>query len=317
MDVLGIFAPKPRKMPTHPTYSQALSGLVKCVRLRRPQEAIYWLKYLHESVDKDVTKQKDQHKRTARRLAILTNEDGMSISVMEKTCSKLKTLEDPDVPLVNWAAEVVRICKLPNWWSLPEGRDYIYQSLRGVRYFKWNPSTDRDYLMQIVRDAVDHQERVIALGAMFQLNDLQMGTSKQAEFLQSIAEDVHHEPALRLLAIQLANRSALAGDNNFITQAIWYLCGGNSDLKDKMEPVIAGEVYELINNAEIAWLTPHPIPDWCCDGIHCAGNDPRFAGHLPCMWSVCAAYLHYGRVEPTDKWLPEFYTLDGLKGEKL
>ncbi len=30
------------------------------------------------------------------------------------------------------------------------------------------------------------------------------------------------------------------------------------------------------------------------------------------MYPVCKAFSHYGRVDPEDKWLPEFQCYDGL-----
>jgi hypothetical protein len=34
------------------------------------------------------------------------------------------------------------------------------------------------------------------------------------------------------------------------------------------------------------------------------------------MYAVCKAFEHYGRVDPTDEWLPEFQCYDGLMIEK-
>jgi len=71
-----------------------------------------------------------------------------------------------------------------------------------------------------------------------------------------------------------------------------------------------------LNKAKDNWRNPQPIPRWCCDGVHCAGDDPRFMGMLPEMYTVCKAFEHYGRVDPTDEWLPEFQCYDGLMIEK-
>jgi hypothetical protein len=72
------------------------------------------------------------------------------------------------------------------------------------------------------------------------------------------------------------------------------------------------ECEELLKQARERWQNPKPIPRWCCDGLHCAGDDPRFAGMLPEMWAVCRAFQKYGRVSPDDEWLPDFQCWDGL-----
>src|SRR3954451_181749 len=47
LDALGIYRLKPFTPSNHPTFSQALSGLVKSLRVRKLPEAIYWLAYLN------------------------------------------------------------------------------------------------------------------------------------------------------------------------------------------------------------------------------------------------------------------------------
>ena len=47
LNALGIYnKPRPFIARTHPTFSQALSGMVKSIRLRRVEDAVYWLVYL-------------------------------------------------------------------------------------------------------------------------------------------------------------------------------------------------------------------------------------------------------------------------------
>src|ERR1035441_1326993 len=46
LDALGIHSFRPFTPKAHPTFSQALSGLVKSLRIRRVEEAVYWLHYL-------------------------------------------------------------------------------------------------------------------------------------------------------------------------------------------------------------------------------------------------------------------------------
>src|SRR6266853_2595640 len=78
LNALGIYStPRPFAARTHPTFSQALSAMVKSIRLRRMEDAVYWLAYL------DTFKEPQSRFRTARRILIGSAEDGHSISVME------------------------------------------------------------------------------------------------------------------------------------------------------------------------------------------------------------------------------------------
>src|ERR1022692_4195186 len=79
LTALGIHRLRPFLPKTHPTFSQALSGLVKSLRVRRVEDAVYWLVYLDS-----FSKEKRARYRTARRLLIGSAEDGHSIAVMEK-----------------------------------------------------------------------------------------------------------------------------------------------------------------------------------------------------------------------------------------
>jgi hypothetical protein len=163
--------------------------------------------------------------------------------------------------------------------------------------------------------AIAEQNRAIAIGAVMAFGDVRptFGATKQAEFLLDCAEQTGHNLAARLCRVHLSAKSALSGDNNFLCQAAWLMAGGESPaVADEILPVTEQECHELLAKAEERWTNPNPIPRWCCDGIHCAGDDPRFAGCLPEMWAVCRAFQHYGRLSPDDEWLPDFRCYDGL-----
>ena len=267
----------------HPTFSQALSGLVKSIRMRRVSDAVYWLVYLDgfpliEKLDK-----KAMRFRVARRILIGSAEDGHSISVMEETASNFKFLRKVDTPLIHLATENIRICKLPNWWNpVTGGHDYIYNSLVGNRQqVLYRTISDRDTAMNLLRRAVDEGDRATALGAFRLLSVLGMGTTRQAEYLMTIAQEMNHEKAVRLLSIHLGARSALSGDNNFIGQAAWMLGGGESPVADQIEPVVEDEVYELLGKATERWKHPKPISSCYLDGVHSGGTDRRYP-EMPC-----------------------------------
>jgi hypothetical protein len=174
---------------------------------------------------------------------------------------------------------------------------------------------DEQGARKLLRTVIDEGDRATALGALCLLGVVGMGSTRQAEFLMSIAQETNHERAVRLLNIHLGARTALSGDNNFTGHAVWYLAGGESPVADQIEPVAAGEVYELLDKAKERWKHPKPIPHCYCDGIHCAGKDRRYAGILTDMWAVCMAFREYGNIEPENRFLPEFFPIDGLEIE--
>lgn len=302
---LKLFTPS-----TRPTYSQALSGLVKSLRIRRLEHAVYWLVYL------DTFREKQYRFRTARRLLIGSAEDGHSVAVMEKVRESFRAISKPQAELITLVAEAARICQLPNWWHPDSGGpDYIYHSLVAERtwlYKHWDYTAAT--VQKEVRRAIEEKNRVIALGgaaAFWKVND-RFGATKQAQFLLTLAEGIGHDLAARLCNIHLSAKSALSGDNNFLAQAVWMMAGGISPVAETILPVSVEECRDLLDLAQERWKNPQPIPRWCLDGVHSAGDDPRFMGCLAEMWAVCKAFQHYGRVDPSDRWLREFRCYDGL-----
>jgi hypothetical protein len=287
--------------------------------MRRVEDAIYWLMYLDGFPATEKLSKKAARFRVARRILIGSAEDGHSISVMEYVASNFKLLCKLDTPLVYLAAEIVRICKLPNWWNpATGGHNYILKSLVGFRqqvlYRKIN---EVDGALTLLRKAIDEKDRATAIGALCLMGAVGMGSTRQAEYLMTIAQELNHEKAVRLLRIHLGGRTALSGDNNFTGQAAWWLAGGESPVADQIEPVTTGEVYELLDQAKERWKHPQPIPSEYTDGIHCAGKDRRYAGILTDMYALCLCFSHYGNIEPKNQFLPEFYPTAGLEIESL
>jgi hypothetical protein len=307
---LGLHRLKPFTPTTHPTFSQALSGLVKSIRIRRLEEVVYWLTYL------DSFKERQYRFRTARRLLIGSAEDGHSIRVMEAVAKKFWRMSKPQADLVELVTEAVRLCKVPNWWD-PQtgGPDYIYQSLLGDRrwqYVAWDRTVAT--LQREILKAIDERDQAMAIGGVMAFARVRpaFGSSKQAEYLLQLAQARQHAQAERLISLHLSAKSVLSGDNNFLCQAAWMMAGGGSPVAEDIQTVTTRECEDLLNNARGRWKNPQPIPGWCIDGLHSAGSDVRFTGLLPNMMAVCNAYKYYGRVNPEDDWLPEFRCDDGL-----
>lgn len=308
----GVYKVGNWKPSSHPTFSQALSGLVKCIRLRRVEDAVYWLTYLYNFKEDG----KGYRFRLARRLLIGSAEDGHSIAVMELVARNFPTLCRQDTPLYRLVAEVVRICGVPNWWDpSTNGPDYIYKGMVSNRraWFYREGGANAHEQFQQLRDRVSAQDGIGALTSLERLiGDRGLKREELAKYLFNLANDLGNVEARRLTLIHLNHKYALSQDANFLCQAVWHMAGGHSDVVDTIHVVRGGDVMPLIEQAQEKWKHPQAIGEWCCDGIHCAGNDRRFAGIWHDMYAVCRAYAYYGDVEPSRAWLPDFYSLDGL-----
>lgn len=312
LDAVGVYPVKKWRQSKDPSFSQALSGLVKCLRLRNLPDALYWLLYL----DRFTYLEKGSRFRVARRLLIGSAEDGMSISVMERVARNFTDLCKDDTHVIMLAAEVVRICSVPNWWQDAGGQDYIHAGLLGNRrYHLQHQLHDLNIVEKIeyLRAAIDSHDRPAAMTA-FEALVAHDGLTKVglANIIRDLAIDIGCMPAERLINVHLSAKSALSHDANFIGQAVWWLAGGVSEVVDTIEVVMSSVVKGHLNVAAHRLEDPMIIPGWCCDGVHCGGTDRRFAGMWSDMWAVCAAYNHYGYIDPESKWLRSFYSMEDL-----
>ena len=108
LDELGVYVRRDFIARPRPTFSQGLSGMVKSIRLRRAEDAVYWLLYLDEFPASEKLTRKAARFRIARRILIGSAEDGHSISVMEHVASNFNLLCRLDTPLEYLAAEIIR-----------------------------------------------------------------------------------------------------------------------------------------------------------------------------------------------------------------
>jgi hypothetical protein len=306
---LGLYRLRPFRPTSHPTFSQALSALVKALRIRRVEEAVYWLVYL------DKFKEREFRFRTARRLLIGSAEDGHSIAVMEAVSEGFRSLcRRKETSVADLAAEAVRICKVPNWWNpITGGPDYIYSGMVGQRELAYMalPRTVEN-MTKLIEQGIEEKKKTTALAGVMGLAEARLGGTKQAELILALANKCQHPLAERLARVHLRERSALSSDNNFLCQAAWLMAGGVTPVADVIEQVTTDEVARLLDAANERWGNPQPIPRWACDGLHSSGADVRLAGLWHHMFSVCLAFEYYGRVDPNDEWLPEFWCHDGL-----
>jgi len=308
---VGQYPQKRAILSAEPSYSQALSAVVKSIRLRNIEEGAYWLKYCWGFRDKLT----GSLFRTVRRLLIGAAEDGHSIAIMERLAENFDVLLFPDVELSRIIEELVCICKVRNWWH-PDtgGHDYIRSGMLAHRRTLYNQQTySLDECLASIVKSIEKQDKVSALFWMMKAEESGKGTGLAlAHRFYDIAVSQSHSQAMRLMRnIYLRHSSVLSDDNNFIAQAAWLLAGGNSPVIEEIETVTQQEVQEILEKVNAT--PPYVIPEWCCDGIHCEGNDTRYMGMWDRMFAVCRQFNHYQRVTPDDPWLEDqFYSLDGL-----
>ena len=314
LKAVGQYPERHVTLSARPSFSQALSGLVKSIRLRDIDEAAYWLTYCWGFREK----LNGAQFRIVRRLLIGAAEDGHSVVVMEKLADNFGPLLSKNVEFARVMAELVRICKVPNWWHPDSGgHDYIYHGMLGTRLRVYDTTkyTPPESLHNLGQAIADH-DKAATLRWVFEGLSNDHGGPVIAANLLDLASTYDCSHASRLITnVYLRHQKALNGDENFLCQAAWNLAGGESPVADHIEVVTKGEVMALIDKVNAT--EPHVIPGWCCDGVHCAGNDIRYAGMWDRMHAVCNQYSRYRRVNPNDPWLEsEFYKLDGLKVEE-
>lgn len=311
LEAVGVYKQHRATLSARPNYSQALSALVKCIRLRDIHEGAYWLTYCWGFKDKLSGSQF----RTVRRLLIGSAEDGHSIAVMERLAENFSSLLSKQVQFESVMAELLRICKVPNWWNpATGGHDYIYCGMLATREILYTTHQHSlEDCLQGLELSIGKQDKVMVLYWVLVVHETKKGAGLVlAQKLHALALMHNCTPAQRLMQnVYLPHSKGLSSDSNFTCQAAWLLAGGTSPVIDQIEPVTRGEVRRLIERVNDT--QPHPPPEWCCDGVHCAGSDIRYAGMWDRMNAVCNQFNFYGRINP-DEWREdELYSLDGLR----
>ena len=158
---------------------------------------------------------------------------------MEHAVDSFRRISKVQVSLEELATEVVRICKVPNWWHPSTGgHDYIYAGMVGQRKLGYLSATaTAESLCGLMERGIAGQEKAIAMAGVIGLSNIRMGGSKQAELVLALAKKNGHQWAERLANVHLRARSALSSDNNFLCQAVWMLAGGTSTAADVLHPV--------------------------------------------------------------------------------
>lgn len=312
LECIGAYRPRRVTLTQRPSYSQALSAVVKGIRLRDVREAAYWFKYCWEFRSRLAGSQF----RAVRRLLIGAAEDGHSVAVMERVAEHYAPLLAPTATLTDAFKEILRICRVPNWWQCASGgHNYLHASLIAERRRLYDSNElDLYQCLRGIETAIETGDSVQAIYWVLKVDLSRSGYHHLlADKLLQIALRRNHVHAIRLIRnIYCRHSKSLTRDNNFTCQAAWLLTGGNSPYLDDDPWISQGDVAELLD--KVLSYHDHVIPGWCCDGIHCAGNDTRYAGLIDRMYAVCQQFNHYGSVSPEDEWQEDkFYSLEGIR----
>lgn len=282
--------------------SEAMSAFIKSIRLRRTDDAIVWLRYLWY--------QQGLKARLQRRILVCAGEDNISVNVTEAVSQWFgSSLNKRSLELA--AIEVARICATDNWYAQPDGRFYIFAWESAEVDPKLGLPKSYPELLTFFTDAIlDRNE----LQAMKSFNSILSNRSFRpkdfAALLLDVAKDSTSQQAHRLIEIYAKNSSALWLDGNISGQAVFALLNG--DFGYQTTPIVDEEhVMKLLDEADRIITDGLVIPDYARDGIHTRqSGDRRFAGTVKQMAGCCRAYEYYGRLDPNDSWMAQFYQSD-------
>lgn len=249
----------------------------------------------------------NQH-RAQRRLLISAAEDCLSIPVMQDISAWYNGSSRFD--LHSAIRHVLSISQTPNWYATEAGRRCILHwreaELRENPYLQKPP----DCLLWSIETAVRQKSVLRAIHAFNAYYHNQTSNRwKLAQLLTRLSLQSDNLVALALAEVFEDNVRHIWNDANFSGQTLYALILGH--IGEALDPLVSDEaVIQSIVQAEVLLSRDLTVPDWALDGIHCSGSDSRYAGTVKQMYAMCRAYQHYGRLDPADEFLPEFYEME-------
>jgi hypothetical protein len=304
-------APKQFCLPgiEEPRVALHLSALVKSIRLRRTEDAIKWLAVLWDLPS--------LRYRITRRILVSSGEDGFSPELIEAVV--LWYGGPHRYSLAHAAREVCRICDTRSWWAVQEGHEMIFSWKRAERIAEGIQTNSLDAVLALLESAISKRNVLDGLGAFSRASLLpDFSNAWLAGALGRWVEQSGHERAGRLFDSWRVVAPVLGRDTNISGLLIFLLLGGliprvrSPDVGESPVTLIANMLprMQLASNQAEGIID---LPAWANDGIHARGEGPqdkRFAGVLCNFVAMCKAYDFYGRLDPSDAWLPEFYSCD-------
>lgn len=279
------------------TKSQLMSAFIKAIRLRKTTEAICWFLGLQKQTNTF---------HICRRIALAAAEDNLNPGVMERATGLIAPGAKPKT--INMAAEIVRVCKTPNWYASPEGVHYISR-FRLAHESKKLVNFPLEASLDAIREGVEGSDVDKAFEGMYPLGGKMQSVNDArtiVTFLRSFKPNRH---TLRKLSVYSSNISTIWKDENYLGQIVYELATGVNLGGDPMPIITRGEVSKTLQSAYT--LSYGKVPDHYLDGIHVGGKDTRFAGTHESMFGMCKAFEKFGRLHEDDTWPTSFWTVKG------
>lgn len=268
-----------------------VSALIKTIRLRQASLASLYLGYLWNL-------NIEAKARACRRIFICSAEDNTSIPVMMRVSDWF----GGDVSGLDGAVrELLRISGTLNWYASEEGRRYIRSWWQSEKTENPHIGASEDVLLEKIELAVKSRAVLAGLQAFSSITR-QRSYSRQRliQCLKSLSRAIGNNSAMRLIEINEKHLKALWWDANVSGQCLYTLLVGPIGQQIDLEPDEA-QVAAMTVRASSQTNAPE-IPNWCLDGIHVPGADPRFSGSIKHMAAACRAFEFFGRLSPEDKW---------------
>ena len=287
-----------------------MSSLVKCVRLRRTDDAIYWYTHILHCFP-------DQTYRLDRRVLIMAAEDCIEAPIQSTVYDWFKGVAH--VPSIDrhglTCYLLAMMCSTDNWWKQPSGQKYILgwrlaeKHNRSIEDQTFTKDSEWDRLVT----AVAKKDTPTALQAHMRLMKLGYPKTKYAQWLLDTSTSTFNLPARMVSQCTVVNAKALGFDDNWLGQALWRLLGNELGSGVYTEP--DSSHVDAVRGAAITevYTKPRTSPAWAMDGIHCTGKDRRFAGIISSMVGCCNAYNKWGVLDPDHVWDSHIYSSDILR----
>jgi hypothetical protein len=292
-----------------PNTALYVSALVKSIRLRRTEDAIAWLLTLWSFPS--------LRYRLTRRILISSGEDGISSELIGAVALWYKGPQR--YSFAHAAHEVCRICGTPSWWAIPSGHEMIVSWKRAESIAARVQTNSLDATLSMLDRAIAKQNLLGGLGCFTRASLLpDFSNDRLVSAFCRWVEPVNDERTTKLFDSWREIAHDLGKDTNICGLLVFLLLGGRLpvvSVPDFKEPCVQlpanflQRVQLTSNLGQGAADLPQP-PAWANDGIHARADGPmdrRFAGVLSNFLAMCRAYDFYGRLDPADPWLPEFY----------
>ena len=278
-----------------------ISALIKSIRLRRTEDAIGWLRKLWAFPS--------LRHRIARRILISSGEDSISPELMVAVGGWFGGPHR--YSYLHAACEVCRICETPSWWALPEGHQMMFSWKRAEWIAKGIQAYSLDGCLPLLDRAMDKKLLLGGQGVFTRISVLPgFSNVRLVDYFGPWVEQSNDARATALYDCWRGVAPILGRDTNICGMLLYLLLGGA--VPNILVPHIEHSVVQSLLDRVRSESVGLELPTWANDGIHAHGDGPvdrRFAGVLCNFVGMCNAYEFYGRLDPGDPWLPEFYRL--------